>query len=160
MRTLVLAVMLISLVAVDPARPQDAQAVQAAPLPISAIELEGSGGWPGQFWRISFNSDYTSEWFHQIEPREGNYVGKLSEQQWHRLVDTVDRLGIGQLAGSYASSIEDDQRLTLRVTRGAATQTVQSSDDAGPTELWALHMVMRGMAERMAWKRVYKGKDK
>lgn len=157
MRTLVLAAMLISLAAVDPARPQDSP---AAPQPISAIELEGSGGWPGQFWRISFNSDYTAEWFHQIEPREGNYVGKLSEQQWHRLVDTVDRLGVGQLAESYARLVEDDQRLTLKVTRGPATQTVQSSDDAGPTELWALHMVMRGLVERVAWKRVHKGKDK
>lgn len=157
MRTLVLAVMLISLAAVDPARPQESP---AAPMPISAIELEGTGGWPGQFWRISFNSDYTSGWFHQTEPREGNYVGKLSAQQWERLVATMDRLGASQLAKSYAQHVEDDQCLTLKVTRGAVTQTVQSSDDAGPTELWAIHMVMRGMAERMTWKRVYKGKDK
>jgi hypothetical protein len=157
MRTDFLAVALLSLATMAPAPPQDAA---AGPGAITAIELNGTGGWPGQFWRIAFFSDATAEWFHQTDPREGNYTGKISAQQWERLVSVVERLGISQLAESYPQQVEDDQRLTLTVTRGTESKTVTSSDDAGPTELWALHMVMRGMVERVGWKRVYKGKSK
>ena len=139
-----------------------AQQQAAAPSPITVVELKAMGFWPASNWRITYHSDLSAERWGKIEPRAGTIKGTLEPESWAHLVTFVEGSGFDQLKSAYSpdSEVSDAQHLVVSVTRGATTASVDCYAGAGPTEFWALQMVLRGMADAVTWKRTYGGNDK
>ena len=139
-----------------------AQQQAAAPSPITVVELKASGFWPASNWRITYHSDLSAERWGKTEPRAGRYKGTLEPESWAHLVAFIESSGFDQLKSSYSpdSEVSDAQNLVVSVTRGAVTSSVDCYAGAGPTEFWAVQMVLRGMADAVRWKRTYGGSEK
>jgi len=131
-----------------------AGAAQGRDITITAIELHSKGSWPRQMWRVKYCSDGAAEWSAEYEPRVGRHVGMISNKQWNRLVTLAAILRITDWRSEYAvSDVDDAPEITITITDQSGRREVRDYAGAGPVELWAMQMVMRGMAEAVTWQR-------
>ena len=96
-------------------------------------------------------SDARAEWSSTSPPRVGAYAGQAYKYQWLNLVHFLDLVQFSDLARTYGSVGDDVPEMVVTVSRGDQSESVTEYGNAGPTKLWAVHMVMRGIADTITW---------
>jgi hypothetical protein len=119
--------------------------------PISSIELTYTATLPPNTIQMVLYSDARAEWSSTSQPRVGAYVGQAYAYQWISLVHFLEVIQFSELERTYGDPGDDVPEMVVTVHRGAESESFTDYGNMGPTRLWAVRMVMRGIADTITW---------
>lgn len=120
-----------------------------------AIGRGGGRGPKAGWYTASLSSDGTAKKESSLPPgRKGVYEGVIHELYFNELAWLVKRSGYLELEHTYRVAGVDHQATVITsVTHEDGRKVISNSGSAGPTELWAVEMVIDAVLEKVQWTR-------
>jgi hypothetical protein len=130
---------------------------QADSRKITEVTLERTpcfGGCP--IYKVTLRSDGTATYdgMRNVD-KIGKYEGRFWDRDFERLSNVIDKFGYWKLNEKYRLPITDQASQILTVKSDKGAKTVDEYGDSGPEELWAIQLVVDGIAGNVRdWKKV------
>ena len=124
---------------------------------ITEITLQHLPGFvrpPAQVYKITFYSDGRAT---ALKGKSGNnkeYTGFIGERDFKHLAEFVEQIKFFDLEPLYTTGVTDQATVVTSVVKDGQRKEVRDYAYQGPTNLWSLEKVLRGLDAEMNWKEV------